>query len=307
MMIHKIEPHKYYPEFRGQYPKTSDYLLLFDGEKVYLPSADVVNPSSGTDPSDHRPLYLPTFEEAHKLLRIRQPMERFFLDCEYLFSIDDKAFYRKTTDDAGALMLPESDLYSSGVFRNFVPEYLAFAGITATQINRFRMDRKFCGRCGHPTVPSTTERACICPECGQIEYPKISPAVIIAIVDTERDKILLTRYAGGSYRHWALVAGFVEVGETFKGAARREIMEEVGLKVSDLIYYKSQPWSFSDSAMIGFFARLDGAPAITLQESELGEAKWFSREEVPDLPSTISVGQEMINLFKNGGDPFCQS
>ena len=121
-----------------------------------------------------------------------------------------------------------------------------------------------------------------------------------------QDKILLTRYAGGSYRHWALVAGFVEVGETFKGAARREIMEEVGLKVSDLVYYKSQPWSFSDSAMIGFFAKLDGDPTITLQESELGEAKWFSRSEVPDLPSTISVGQEMITLFKNGGDPFCQ-
>lgn len=94
-------------------------------------------------------------------------------------------------------MLPEEDLYASGVFRNFEPEYLAFAGITATQINRFRLDRKFCGRCGHPTIHSTTERACICPECGQIEYPKISPAVIIAIVDTERDKILLTRYAGG--------------------------------------------------------------------------------------------------------------
>ena len=290
MMIHKIEPHKYYPEFRNQEPKPSDYLLLFDGEKVYLPShtenSDVTDTSAGAGISEHSQVYLPTFEEVHGLLGIRQPMERFFLDCEYLFSIED--------------------LYASGMFRNFEPEYLAFAGITATQINRFRLDRKFCGRCGHPTVPSTTERACICPECGQIEYPKISPAVIIAIVDTERDKILLTRYAGGSYRHWALVAGFVEVGETFKGAARREIMEEVGLKVSDLVYYKSQPWSFSDSAMIGFFAKLEGDPSITLQESELGEAVWFSREDVPDLPSTISVGQEMITLFKNGGDPFCQ-
>ena len=284
MMIHKIEPHKYYPEFRSQDPKPSDYLLLFDGEKVYLPShtenSDVTDTSAGAGISEHPQVYLPTF--------------------------DDRAFFRKTTEDAGALMLPEEDLYASGVFRNFEPEYLAFAGITATQINRFRLDRKFCGRCGHPTIHSTTERACICPECGQIEYPKISPAVIIAIVDTERDKILLTRYAGGSYRHWALVAGFVEVGETFKGAARREIMEEVGLKVSDLVYYKSQPWSFSDSAMIGFFAKLEGDPSITLQESELGEAAWFSREDVPDLPSTISVGQEMITLFKNGGDPFCQ-
>lgn len=299
MMIHKIEPHKYYPEFRNQEPKTTDYLLLFDGEKVYLPGKNISS-------SDAAQLSLPTFEEVHRLLSVRQPMDRFFLDSEYLFSIDDRAFYRKTAEDAGALMIPDDHLYPSGVFRNFEPEYLAFAGITATQINRFRLDRRYCGRCGHPTVPSTTERACICPECGQIEYPKISPAVIIAIVDTGRDKILLTRYAGGSYRHWALVAGFVEVGETFKGAARREIMEEVGLKVSDLVYYKSQPWSFSDSAMIGFFAKLDGDPAITLQESELGEAKWFSRDEVPDLPSTISVGQEMISLFKNGGDPLSQ-
>ena len=299
MMIHKIEPHKYYPEFRNQEPKTTDYLLLFDGEKVYLPGKNISS-------SDAAQLSLPTFEEVHRLLSVRQPMDRFFLDSEYLFSIDDRAFYRKTAEDAGALMIPDDHLYPSGVFRNFEPEYLAFAGITATQINRFRLDRRYCGRCGHPTVPSTTERACICPECGQIEYPKISPAVIIAIVDTGRDKILLTRYAGGSYRHWALVAGFVEVGETFKGAARREIMEEVGLKVSDLVYYKSQPWSFSDSAMIGFFAKLEGDPSITLQESELGEAAWFSREDVPDLPSTISVGQEMITLFKNSGDPFCQ-
>ena len=210
MMIHKIEPHKYYPEFRSQDPKPSDYLLLFDGEKVYLPShtenSDVTDTSAGAGISEHPQVYRPTFEEVHGLLGIRQPMERFFLDCEYLFSIDDRAFFRKTTEDAGALMLPEEDLYASGVFRNFEPEYLAFAGITATQINRFRLDRKFCGRCGHPTIHSTTERD----------------------------------------------------------------------------------------------------PSITLQESELGEAKWFSREDVPDLPSTISVGQEMITLFKNGGDPFCK-
>ena len=108
----------------------------------------------------------------------------------------------------------------------------------------------------------------------------------------------------GSYKNWALVAGFVEVGETFKGAVRREVMEEVGLKVSDIVYYKSQPWSFSDSAMVGFFARLDGDETITLQESELSEAKWFTRDEIPDNPSNISIGQEMIAYFKDGGNPF---
>lgn len=122
MMIHKIEPHKYYPEFRNQEPKPSDYLLLFDGEKVYLPShtenSDVTDTSAGAGISEHSQVYLPTFEEVHGLLGIRQPMERFFLDCEYLFSIDDRAFFRKTTEDAGALMLPEEDLYASGMFRN---------------------------------------------------------------------------------------------------------------------------------------------------------------------------------------------
>ena len=160
MMIHKIDPHKYYPEFRNQEPKPSDYLLLFDGEKVFLPShtgndAAVAGSSANEGIVKHPQVYLPTFEEIHKLLGIRQPMERFFLDCEYLFSIDDRAFFRKTAEDAGALMLPENDLYPSGVFRNFEPEYLAFAGITATQINRFRLDRKFCGRIPQFTAPQS--------------------------------------------------------------------------------------------------------------------------------------------------------
>lgn len=111
MMIHKIEPHKYYPEFRNQEPKPSDYLLLFDGEKVYLPSpaenAVAADASMNADIVKHPQVYLPTFEEVHKLLGVKQPLERFFLDCEYLFSIDDRAFFRKTAEDAGALMLPE--------------------------------------------------------------------------------------------------------------------------------------------------------------------------------------------------------
>ena len=291
-MIHKIEPHKYYPEFRNQEPKPTDYLLIFDENKIYLPK--------GKEDS----LYLPTFEQAHKLLKIKQSLSRFLLDTEYLFSIDDTAFFRMNAAECNLFLPIEDNLYSPSVFRNFQPEYLAFAGITASQINRFRLDRKYCGRCGSPMQPSATERACVCNECGMIEYPKISPAIITAVIHA--DKILLTRYAGGSYKNWALVAGFVEVGETFKGAVRREVMEEVGLKVREIVYYKSQPWSFSDSAMVGFFARLEGEEAITLQESELSEARWFTREEIPDMPSNISIGQEMITFFKNGGNPFAR-
>ena len=91
MMIHKIEPHKYYPEFRSQDPKPSDYLLLFDGEKVYLPShtenSDVTDTSAGAGISEHPQVYLPTFEEVHGLLGIRQPMERFFWTVNISFPL----------------------------------------------------------------------------------------------------------------------------------------------------------------------------------------------------------------------------
>ncbi len=289
-MIHKIEPHKYYPEFRNQEPKTTDYLLIFEENQIYLPKD-----------AEGR-LFLPTFQQAYKTLKVKQSMARFLLDTEYLFSIDDTAFFRMDAAECNLVLPIEGNLYAPSVFRSFQPEYLAFAGVTASQINRFRLDRKYCGRCGQPMQPSKAERACICPECGMIEYPKISPAVITAVING--DKLLLTRYAGGSYKNWALVAGFVEVGETFKGAVRREVMEEVGLNVSDIVYYKSQPWSFSDSAMVGFFAKLDGDSTITLEETELSEAQWFSREDIPDMPSDISIGQEMITYFKNGGNPF---
>lgn len=289
-MIHKIEPRKYDPAFRTQAPTENDYLLIFDDETVYLPKNKEGEP------------IIPTFAQVYRLIGGKHSMARLFLEAEYLFSVDRTAFYRKSVNDGPLNLRGRQDFYAPNVFRSFRPDYMAFAGITACQINRFRLDRRYCGRCGALCGPSGTERAMICPECGQIEYPKISPAVITAIIDG--DRILLTRYAGGSYRNWALVAGFVEVGETFKGAVRREVMEEVGLKVKNITYYKSQPWSFSDSAMIGFFAQLDGDDTVRLQEDELSTAKWFTRDCIPDFPSDISVGQEMIRYFKEGGNPF---
>lgn len=287
-MIHKIDPHRYYPEFRTQPPAESDYLLIFDENKVYLPAS-----SDGT-------LILPTFAYIRKELGSNFSLNRFLM-AEYLFSIDDSAFYRVHISDSHLTMDGTKDFHSPNVFRTFSPDYLAFAGITACQINRFRLDRRYCGRCGEAAEPGTTERAMVCPSCGMIEYPKISPAVITAIIND--DKILLTKYAGGSYSNWALVAGFVEVGETFKGAVRREAMEEVGLNLKNITYYKSQPWAFSDSAMIGFFAQLDGDDTISLEVNELSTARWFTREEIPDLPTDISISQEMIMYFKNGGNP----
>ena len=236
--------------------------------------------------------------------------------AEYLFSIDDIPYFMvrsRDSDPAAALMTQEKagserqkngergadfSFQGAAYFRIMQPEHQAFAAITAVQLWRCKESRKFCGRCGHETVDSQSERALVCPVCGQTEYPKICPAVIVAVTDGER--LLMSRYRGRAYRGYALIAGFVEIGETFEETVRREVMEEVGLKVKNIRYYKSQPWAFTDTEMIGFFAELDGDDRIRLQEDELSEAGWYHRDEIPEDTSLISVGSEMKMAFKHG-------
>jgi NAD+ diphosphatase len=145
------------------------------------------------------------------------------------------------------------------------------------------------------------ERAMLCPVCHNVEYPKISPGIIVAV--TNGDQILLTKYAHRTNPHYALIAGFNEVGETLEETVHREVMEEVGLQVKHLRYYKNQPWSFSDSLLVGFFADLDGTPDIHRDASELATAEWRLRKDIPSNTLDISLTHEMIHLFQKGGEP----
>lgn len=276
-MIQDIEPRKFDPAFRSQKPEDRDFLLHYEYNKVMLKK-------------DGDTFAIPRIGE------LREDVPDLDEEAEYLFSIDERAYYSVTR-----MNVPEfGDFVLEGIpiFRTMEPMYQAFAGITGSQIYRWRESRKYCGRCGKKMTFSGEERAMTCPGCGQIEYPKISPAVIVAI--TNGDKLLMSRYARGTYRHFALIAGFVEVGETFEDCVRREVMEEVGLKVKNIRYYKSQPWAFSDTVMIGFTAELDGDDTITLQEEELSEAGWYTRDQVEDMGPRISVGHEMMAAFKAG-------
>lgn len=146
---------------------------------------------------------------------------------------------------------------------------------------------------------STEERAMECPICKNIIYPKIFPAIIAGVV--HEDKILLTRYAqqGRNY-HYALVAGFCEVGETIEETVHREVLEETGVRVKDLKYYKSQPWASSQSLLSGFFAKLDGDEHIHIDKHELSMAKWVKREDLKELnpEKDISLTAEMIEYFR---------
>ena len=279
-MIQEIYPKVFYPEFRNK--KATDkksFVLHFEYNKIML-IKDVLTGE----------IRLPRFED------LEEDDENIYEKSYYVNAVDDEEFY--LVDD---MQVPEfGGFYMEGmqVLREFSPQYQAFATISASQVYRWMKSRKYCGYCGTVTEKSNTERALICPKCKNIEYPKISPAIIVAIRDGNR--LLLTKNAKGTYKFYALVAGFVEVGESLEDAVRREVMEEVGLKVKNIQSYKSQPWSFSDSLMLAFIADLDGDDKITIQEEELSEARWFEREDVPVLPYHISVGHELIQKFRDG-------
>ncbi len=215
----------------------------------------------------------------------------------YLFSIDGERFYL-----SDKLTLPSSrkpEMINIMDLRGARPRHLGFAGITGYQLSQWYASRRYCGRCGAPMLPDSKERMMYCARCRQVEYPKICPAVIIGVRD--KNRLLLIKYADREYKRHALVAGFCEIGESLEETVRREVREEVGLNVTNLQYYKSQPWSFSDSLLAGFFCDLAGPGEIHLQEEELASAEWFEREDLPvQDPTKASLTQEMIRYFKEG-------
>lgn len=212
----------------------------------------------------------------------------------HLFSIGNISIYRCECDMLRALR-PEASVISIAQLRTLRPQWLAYAVVTAYHLDCWYKNHRFCGSCATPLQRSTAERALFCPQCNLTIYPQISPAVIVAICCGER--LLLTRYANRPIKHWALVAGYSEIGETLEQTIHREVAEEVGLKVKNLRYFHSQPWPFSQSLLVGFFADVDGDEVITLNDGELEEARWFMREELPELPHTLTLTNTLIRAF----------
>jgi len=161
---------------------------------------------------------------------------------------------------------------------------------------RWYENNRFCGRCASHLQPDHTERALRCPACGNLLFPVIAPAVIVAI--TCGDRILLAR--NQRYQHYALIAGYVEVGETLEHALRREVMEEVGLEIHDIRYLGDQPWGISGSQMFAFHAQADDRVPLRIQESELKDARWFDRADVEPLQHKASIAYELMERFRKG-------
>lgn len=215
--------------------------------------------------------------------------------CTYLFSIDEIRYYLVSEIDETEF--PGFTWESMELMRTARPREAAFAGVTGFQLADWYASRRFCPRCAGRMVHDERERMMRCPACGLTEYPKISPAVIVGV--TNKDKLLLTKYAGRDFKKYALIAGFAEIGETIEETVKREVMEEVGLKIRNIRYYKSQPWSFSGTLLMGFFADLDGEGNIHLDETELSEGKWCTRDEIPKNDG-VSLTREMMQVFREG-------
>ena len=156
----------------------------------------------------------------------------------------------------------------------------------------WQKNHRYCGRCGTPTSRRQEEFCMVCPACGLVVYPRISPAVMVLI---RRDNELLLarspRFKPGVY---SALAGFVEAGETLEQCAIREIREEVGLEISNLRYFRSQSWPFPDSLMVAFFADYAGG-SITPEPSEIEDARWFLPDALPPLPEPVSLARQLID------------
>jgi|SRR6185369_4033274 len=164
----------------------------------------------------------------------------------------------------------------------------------AVQILDWDRNHRFCGRCGTPTEASPDERSRTCPSCGLQHFPRLSPAVIVLV--TRGDELLLARsphFAPGVY---STLAGFVEPGESLEDTVAREIHEEVGVTLSDVRYFGSQPWPFPNSLMVGFTAQW-AAGELQPQPGEIEDARWFHPDALPLLPAPMSIARKLIDDF----------
>lgn len=217
----------------------------------------------------------------------------------YLFTVDEERYFLlqgqlpEECRPAGFDYVEDRAMRREGIG----PDERLFAAVTGKHLSDWYRDTRFCGRCGNKMIHSVTERAMTCEECHYTAYPRIMPAVIVGVKNG--DSLLLTKYRTG-FGHNALIAGFTEIGETAEETVAREVMEEAGIKVKNIRYYKSQPWGTANDLLLGYYCELDGDPTITMDSNELKYAEWVKREDIVLQPGSFSMTNEMMKRFKEG-------
>ena len=276
-MIQDIAPKRFLNEWQKNKTAASDsFVLQFVGRKLLCKTVD-------------GELLLPTREQ------FPDEDARF----RYLFAIDEQEYY---------LLLEEGEREMEGweyadinLFRTAQPRETAFAAVSAWHLCVWYRDSRYCGRCGAPAVHDENERMMHCLNCGNMMFPRIMPSVIVGVING--DSILLTRYNRPGAQRTALIAGFTEFGETAEQTVTREVYEEVGLRVKNIRYYKTQPWGISAGGLLlGFWCEVDGDDTIRIDGTELAEGAWVSREELKTefKDPGIALTGEMIRMFSEG-------
>ena len=164
----------------------------------------------------------------------------------------------------------------------------------AVLVRDWYISHQFCGGCGTKTALDEKDMMLKCPKCGQVHYPRIAPAIIVAI--RKGDKLLMAKHSYHDNIRYALIAGFVEPGESIEEAVHREVAEEIGIKIKNLKYEKSQSWPFPNSLMLAFTAEYESGD-INVDGDEILKAKWFKKDEIIRYDSDISISDWLIQNF----------
>lgn len=276
-MVQDIAAKKLYNEYTNKRPAQTDYMIVFRQKKILARML-------------HGRICLPRLSD---LLADGMCLNE-NADSQYLFRINEEQYFLYP-DLLNPDAISDAQWISLAQIRSQADHEISFAVYTAYHLYQWYQSNRFCGCCGARTVPDQQERMLCCTQCGNQIYPRISPAVIVAV--TNGDQILLTRYANREYQRYALVAGFTEIGETAEETVRREVMEETGVSVKNIRYYKSQPWGVDGNLLLGYFAELDGSAEIRMDEQELSAAQWAGFEDLKDMDDSFSLTGEMMRVF----------
>lgn len=220
-------------------------------------------------------------------------IKHLILRSNYMGRLDRRPVFAMEVDESTPDPQPLAFQPLRGTFGTLDEGAWLLAGRAAMIVDWDRC-HQFCGACGERTSYLDHERAKCCPSCDLVAYPRVSPAVIVLV---ERgDEVLLARGTHLSAGMYALIAGFVEAGESLEDGVHREIREEVGIEVDDITYFGSQPWPFPHSLMVGFTAQYKSGE-IAIEPNELEDAKFFRPDELPPVPPRLSIARQLIDYY----------
>lgn len=277
-MVPEIYPHKFQNNYYKYPPKKGDKVLCFSKEKREMLCQ-----------LKDEGIYIPSLEDFTEGIKNDDSLL-------YLFCIDDVSFFLWREDDYIPADMEYHDLL---MLRTKADTYQYMIIFTGWHLYAWYRDNKYCGRCGKKMHIGNKERNMYC-DCGNMVFPKIMPAVIVGV--RNGDSLLMTKYSDRPVKNWALVAGFVEIGETAEECVIREVKEETGLDVTNVTYFASQPWGIECDLLLGYFCDVIGDINIHLDKNELAVGTFVKRSEMQPREDTFSLTVTMMETFRRGLD-----